>query len=69
MQITPELMRLVLLICMLAMLILAALYLRQRELAPLEYVCWGLGAILIPIIGPFFVIWMRPGSQRHQTQS
>ena len=69
MQISPDLMRLVLVLCMLAMLILAAFYLRQRQLTPMEYAFWGLSAILIPIIGPFFVIWMRPGNQRHQTQS
>jgi len=69
MQITPELMRFALLLCMLAMLFLAAFYLRQRRLAPLEYAIWGLSAILIPLIGPFFVIWIRPGSQRYQTQN
>jgi len=67
MQISPDLMRLMLLICMLSMAILAAFYLRQRRLAPLAYALWGLAAILIPVIGPFFVIWKRPGC--HHTQS
>ena len=63
MQISPDLMRLLLLICILSMPMLAAFYLRQRGLAPLEYAFWGLCAILIPIIGPFFVIWIKPGQR------
>lgn len=61
MQISPDLMRLLLLICMLSMVVLAAFYLRQRRLALLDYILWGLAAIVIPVIGPFFVIWARPG--------
>jgi hypothetical protein len=68
MQISPDLMRLMLLICMLGMCILAVLCLRRRELAPLAYALWGLAAILIPVIGPFFVIWMKPGDQPIQAQ-
>jgi len=68
MQISPDFMRSLLLMCMLSMLMVAAFYLRQRRLAPLEYAIWGLAAILVPIIGPFFVIWMRPGNQRVKIQ-
>ena len=67
MQISPDLMRLMLLMCMLAMVLLSVFYLRRRRLALLAYAAWGLAAILIPIIGPFFVIWMRPG-QRIRSQ-
>ena len=68
MLISPDLMRLLLLICMLLMVLVAAFYLRRRRLTVLAYVAWGLAAILIPLIGPFFVIWLRPGDQRIQTQ-
>jgi hypothetical protein len=68
MLISPDSMRLLLLMCMLSMLMVAALYLRQRKLTIFEYTFWGLAAILIPIIGPFFVIWLRPGNQRVQTR-
>ncbi len=69
MLISPNLMRLMLLICMLSMVILAVLYLRQRRLTPLAYALWGLAAILIPVVGPFFVISMKPGGQQIQAQS
>ena len=68
MQISPELMRFLLLVCMLSMVILAVFYLRQRKLTHLAYVLWGLIAILIPIIGPFIVIWMQPGKEKFQDQ-
>jgi hypothetical protein len=67
MPITPDLMRLLLLICMLSMVILAAFYLRARELSTWWYALWSLVVILLPLIGPFFVIWMRPGSKRIST--
>ena len=68
MPLSPDFMRFLLLVCMLSMVILAALYLRQRRLAPLAYAFWGLAAILIPVIGPFIVIWMKPGGQSIQSQ-
>jgi hypothetical protein len=64
MLMSPDLMRLLLLICMLSMVVVAAFYLRQRKLNILEYAFWGLAAILVPILGPFFVIWLRPGNPR-----
>jgi hypothetical protein len=57
-------MRWLILLCMLAMVLLAAFSLRRRDLHPLTYTFWGLVAILIPIIGPFFVIWIQPGNKR-----
>ena len=64
MLISPDLMRSLLLLCMLALVLLAAFYLRRRNLHLLSYMFWGLVAILVPIIGPFFVIWIQPGSKR-----
>ena len=68
MQISPDLMRSLLFICTLTMVILAVFYLRQRKLTHQAYILWGLVAILIPIIGPFIVIWMKPGKQLIQYQ-
>jgi hypothetical protein len=68
MQMSPDLMRSLLLVCMLTMVNLAVFYLRQRKLTHLAYIFWGLVAIMIPIIGPFVVIWMKPGEQQFQSQ-
>ncbi len=68
MQMSPDLMRLLLFLCMLLLVMLSAFYLRQRKLAPLAYAFWGLVAILIPIVGPFLVIWLKPG-QHIRTQN
>jgi len=67
MLISPDTMRWLLLLGMLAMVLVAAFYLRRQELHPLVYVFWGLVAILVPVIGPFAVIWIKPGNRRVQT--
>ena len=41
--------------------LLAAFYLRQRDLSPLAFAAWGLFALILPLIGPFLVIWFQPG--------
>lgn len=66
MLISPDSMRFLLLLCMLAMVLLAAFDLRRQKLHPLKYLFWGLVAILIPIVGPFAVIWVKPGIRRPQ---
>ena len=58
---TPEIMRALLLACLLSMLILAALFLRRRDLTFMAYLGWGLLALLLPFIGPYLVIAARPG--------
>jgi hypothetical protein len=58
---SPELMRAALLICILGMAFLAAFYLRQRRLSLQAYTCLGLLALCLPVLGPFLVIWIRPG--------
>lgn len=45
------------------MVLLAAFYLRKRQLPWLGYVFWGLLA-LIPLVGPFLVIISRPGKSK-----
>ena len=67
MLISPDAMRWLLLLCMLTMELLAAFDLRRQKLHLLVYVFWGLVAILIPIVGPFAVIWIKPGNRCVQT--
>ncbi len=43
-----------------SMAVLAVFYLRQRKLAFWRYVAWALIAILLPLIGPFLVIYLKP---------
>lgn len=58
---SPDLMRAILIAAILGMALLAALYLRRREMAIAEYLFWGLIIILLPLLGPFLVILARPG--------
>lgn len=64
MPFSPHTMRMILFGCALSMILLAAFYLRRRKLPPLAYAAWGLFALMIPFIGPFLVIWIRPGEFR-----
>lgn len=64
MLISPDTMRIFLLACLLGMLVLAAFYLQRRRMTLLEYVSWGLLAVLIPGLGPFLVILSAPGQPR-----
>ncbi|MBN2386368.1 MAG: hypothetical protein JXB85_05060 [Anaerolineales bacterium] len=53
--------RFLLFVFLLAMYVLAILYLRRRPLPLLHFLAWGLFALLIPLLGPFVVILCRPG--------
>ncbi len=64
MPISPQLMRLLLVICLLGMAIVAILSLRQRKMTVAAAIAWGLIAILLPLVGPFIVILVRPGESR-----
>lgn len=64
MPISPDVMRVLLVICLVAMAILAVFYLRQRKLSVKAYIGWGLLAILVPLLGPFLVIYYQPGESR-----
>jgi hypothetical protein len=57
-------MRLLLLACLLGMAVLAAFFLSRRKLSVLAYLAWGLVIVLLPLVGPFLVILIRPGSER-----
>jgi hypothetical protein len=51
-----------------AMLVLALLYLRRRPLTPLQAGAWGLFALLVPALGPFLVILAHPGRSRPRAE-
>ena len=64
MNVTAETMRALLVDCMAGMALLAAFYLRRREMSTGAYVAWGLLALLVPLLGPFLVILNHPGHLR-----
>ncbi len=53
--------RLLLAGCLIALYLLAMLSLRRRRLGFAAYVCWGLFALLVPAVGPFLVLLLKPG--------
>lgn len=65
---TVEHLRWLLVLCLIAMYLLAMLYLRRRKLAPGWYIFWGLLALSLPALGPFLVILARPGESRIRPQ-
>lgn len=65
MLIFPDPLRLLLSIGLLGMVLLAAFYLRSRRLTFLQYFGWGLLLVLVPLLGPFWVILARPGQPRN----
>ena len=56
-----EVLRLLLAVSLIAMYVLAMLYLRRRRLGLGAYLFWGLFALSIPALGPFLVILTKPG--------
>ena len=59
----PDILRFLLAVCVVSMAALALFYLSRRKLSTAEYAAWGLLAILVPLLGPFLVIYMRPGER------
>ena len=49
--------------------LLAIFYLRYRRCSLLEVALWGILALFLPILGPFFVIAARPGSKNRIQRS
>lgn len=64
MLIFPDALRMLLGIGLLGMVLLAAFYLRSRELSFFQYIGWGLLIVLVPLLGPFLVIVAQPGRPR-----
>jgi 4-hydroxybenzoate polyprenyltransferase len=60
----PEILKTLLILFCVIMFLLAVLYLRRRRLTWLEFGAFGLLALLLPILGPFLVIALRPGQPR-----
>lgn len=64
MPLSPDVLRSLLFISIIGMALLAALFLRRRELSFSDYLGWGLLILLVPLLGPFLVILLRPGKRR-----
>lgn len=60
----PELLVIILVIFSVVMFLLALSYLCRRKLSWMEYGAFGLLALLVPVLGPFLVIALRPGRPR-----
>jgi hypothetical protein len=63
MEINAELLRGLLVVVILGMALLALVYLQGRRLGAWQQVGWGLLILLLPLLGPFLVIWARPGER------
>jgi hypothetical protein len=64
MLLSVEGLRLLLSICLLGLVLIAAFFLRGRKLTMIEYLGWGMVVIFVPLLGPFLVIVARPGRPR-----
>ena len=60
-RMNAETLRVLLAGCLVAMYILAMLYLRRRPLTLGQFTAWGLLAMLVPALGSFLVILNKPG--------
>lgn len=68
MLLSADEMRFLLAACMVSMAVLALVYLLlRRTLTPTEYFGWGLLIVLVPFLGPFLVILLKPGEARQKT--
>ena len=63
-----DVLRVMLVVCVVGMFALAMLYLFQRRLAWHQYLGWGLVALIFPVLGPFLVIANRPGVKRKRPE-
>ncbi len=61
---TTEIIRFLLLLVIIAMGLLGMFYLSRRSLGWAEYLAWGVFAAILPVLGPFLVIALRPGKSR-----
>jgi hypothetical protein len=64
MTISPDILRALLVFSQLGMVTLSLFYLKTRALSVMEFVGWGLLALLVPFLGPFLVILARPGEKQ-----
>ncbi len=61
MGIHAEFLKMLLVVVMLGMALLALIYLQTRRLSSWQQVGWGLLVLLLPMIGPFLAILLKPG--------
>ena len=61
---TPDIIQILLLLDIVGLGLLAMFYLSRRALGWTEYLAWGVFAVLLPVLGPFLVIALRPGLPR-----
>jgi len=61
-----DVMRLLLLLCWTGMVLLAVFFLRNRRLTFYQYLRWGLLAVMLPFLGAFLVILLRPGRSSYR---
>lgn len=67
-MLSPESMRVLLIISMLGVALIAALYLRRRRLPLTGYLWWGALLLFLPILGPLLVIAAAPGVTKLPTR-
>lgn len=63
-MLSPESLRVLLIINIIGVALIAALYLRRRKLSPAGYLGWGALLLLLPVLGPLLVIAAAPGKSR-----
>jgi hypothetical protein len=56
--------RILLAVYILVTFVLTISYLHYRRCSALEYLLWGTLALVLPVLGPFFVIAARPGPKK-----
>lgn len=63
MDLSADVLRALLVLCILGMTLLAGFFLLERDLPPRQYIGWGMLIFLVPLVGPFLVILLRPGQK------
>jgi hypothetical protein len=58
---TAGVLRVLLIVCLVAMFVLAMLSLRRRRLTLAQFIAWTILALFLPALGPFLVLLLRPG--------
>jgi hypothetical protein len=61
--------RALIILVVISMALLAVFYLRKRRLTWWEFCGWGLLALMLPLVGPFLIIFLRPGKHHRNTAS
>jgi hypothetical protein len=64
MAFSTDFLRVLLVLCFLGMALLAIFFLQARDLTHRQYIGWGLLILLVPLVGPFLVILLKPGQKR-----